>query len=295
MFCRSTGALLLVLVLGTAFPVAGEVWFFPEVFPNHHLAATHKLAGVESIGSGRPVFWLPTLESSYWSTGNWTRTLTDAQERPCCWDLNQWHAEGDRGRGGYGGHVGVDTYEVWISGEQVTPTFPIFVDLASLPVTRLLPGGTVMGVRVHRPSDAVVGYLDRAGVCCTPEPVVINAGPVLIKLSTDFTIIPGQPVIKLEGWGVDEAGRRTGRGEAFYFCRGCLSIGDAPADGPLRWEVTEVEGYVIQQWTFSQWVPRTAQDVADTMRPELDRLRREVKGLQAENAALLEELATCAP
>ena len=105
----------------------------------------------------------------------------------------------------------------------------------------------------------------------------------------------GQSVLKIEGWGVDEAGRRTTSGEAFYFCRGCLTVGEAPADGPLRWEVTQIDGSVTQQWTFTRWVPRTAQDVVDTMRPELDRLRRDLEVLRAENAVLVEELATCAP
>ena len=132
---------------------------------------------MESIGSGRPVLWLPTLESNYWNTGKWTRTLTDAQARPCCWDLNQWHADGDRGRGGYTGYIGANTYEVWIGDGQATPTFPLFVDLDALPATRLLAGGTAMGVRVHRPSDTIAGYLDRSGACCAPEPVVIHPDP----------------------------------------------------------------------------------------------------------------------
>jgi hypothetical protein len=111
---------------------------------------------------------------------------------------------------------------------------------------------------------------------------VIRGGRVLIRLSMTFMTIPGQFVLKLEGWGVDQAGQRTTAGEAFYFCRGCLTVGDQPADGPVRWELTQPDGTVSQQWTFSRWVPRTAEDVVDTMRPELDRLRREVKMLRAE-------------
>ena len=297
MIRRSTGMLVPALVLavaGSVGPLSAETWFLPDVFPNHHLAGTHKLAGAETVGSGRPVYWLPTLESDYWSTGNWTRTLTEKDARPCCWDFNQWQDDGDRGRGGYGGSSDSNTYDTWI-GAQPTPTFPVFVDTAALPLTRVVPGGTVIGARVHRPTDTIVGYLDRAGACCAPEPIVIRGGPVLIRLSATFSATVGQSVLKLEGWGVDEAGRRTTGGEAFYFCRGCLTVGEEPADGPLRWELTRIDGTVTQQWTFTRWVPRTAQDVVDTMRPELDRLRRDVKVLQAENAALVEELATCTP
>lgn len=56
-----------------------------------------------------------------------------------------------------------------------------------------------------------------------------------------------------------------------------------------------MEGEVIQQWTFSQWVPRTAQEVGDTVRPELDSAPADVRGLDAENAALSEALAACRP
>ena len=278
---RYRGLLSLLVVLGTSAPLSAETWFLPDVFPNHHLAATHKLFGVESVGSGRPGFWIPTLESDYWSTGNWTRTLTEANQRPCCFDFNQWRSDGDRGRGAYAGYSGDPNYETWI-GSQAAPTFPIMLDTRMLPFTRIIPPGTVTIARVHRPTDATVGYIDGEGVCCAPEPVVIRGGPVLIRFSMTFMTIPNQFVMKLEGWGVDEAGQRITGGEAFYFCRGCLTVDDQPADGPIRWEVTRLDGTVSQQWTFSRWVPRTAQDVLDTMRPELDRLRREVKILRAE-------------
>jgi hypothetical protein len=272
--------LSLLIVLGTSAPLSAETWFLPDVFPNHHLAATHKLFGLETVGSGRPVFWMPTLESDYWSTGNWSRTLTEMDQRPCCWDFNQWRDDGDRGRGAYGGDSHGPVYDTWI-GTQATPTFPISVDTRTLPFTRTVPAGTVVVARVHRPTDTILGYIDGEGVCCAADPVVIQGGPVLIRFSTTYMTVAGQYVLKLEGWGVDAAGRRTTAGEAFYFCRGCLTVGDQPADGPVRWEVTRVDGTISQQWTFSRWVPRTAQDVVDTMRPELDRLRREVKTLRA--------------
>lgn len=301
MITRWTSALLMTALLGVAGPAAAEDWFLPDVFPNHHLAATHKLAGVENVGSGKPVFWMPTLESNYWNTGNWTRTLVPAGEPPCCWDMNQWSGDGDRGRGGYFDRADGETYDTWI-GSQPRPTFPMIVEMDALPITRVVRGGTVTGLRVRRGSDTVVGYLDREGKCCSDEPIVLQGGNVLIKLSKVVSLVPGQAVLKLEGWGVDDAGRRTTRGEAFYFCRGCLTVDDKPADGPMRWEITEVEGYVAQQWTFTRWVPRTAEDVVDTMRPEVDRLRRTVVtlekanvALEAANAALEEELATCRP
>ena len=68
----------------------------------HHCRVFSELFGLETVGSGRPVFWIPTLESDYWSTGNWTRTLTEADQRPCCFDFNRWRSDGDRGRGAYG-------------------------------------------------------------------------------------------------------------------------------------------------------------------------------------------------
>ncbi len=275
--------LSLLIVLGTSAPLSAETWFLPDVFPNHHLAATHKLFGFETVGSGRPVFWLPPLESDYGSTGNGTRRLTEADQRPCCCDFNPWRGDGVRGRGAYIGDSHGSVYDTWI-GTQATPTFPITVDTRVLPLARVIPPGTVTIARVHRPTDTILGHIDGAGVCCAPEPVVIRGGPVLIRLSMTFMAIPGQFVLKLEGWGVDEAGRRMTGGEAFYFCRGCLTVGDQPADGPLRWEVTQLDGTISQQWTFSRWVPRTAQDVIDTMRPELDRLRRDVKALRAEQA-----------
>ena len=275
------GMFTLLVVLGTSAPLSAETWFLPDVFPNHHLAATHKLLGLETVGSGRPVFWMPTLESDYWTTGNWTRTLTEADQRPCCFDFNQWRGDGDRGRGAYGGDSYGPTYDTWI-GTQAAPTFPIAVDTRMLPLARIVPSGNVTVARVHRPTDTILGYIDAAGMCCAPEPVVIRGRPVLIRLSMTFMTAPDQFVLKLEGWGVDEAGQRTTGGEAFYLCRGCLTVGGEPADGPVRWEVTELDGTVSQQWTFSRWVPRTAQDVVDTMRPELDRLRREVKTLRAE-------------
>ena len=287
-------AMSMCLSLGWPAWAGAETWFLPDVFPNHHLAATYKLAGVETIGSGRPVFWVPTLESSYWTTGNWTRTLTQADERPCCWDFNQWHADGDRGRGSYVGYPGSDTYDTW-TGEQGVATFPLVVETDALPMTRVIPAGSLTGLRGRRSTDTVVGYLDRSGNCCHTAPVAIAGHPVLVRISMDYVAVPGQPVLKIEGWGVDEAGRRTSSGEAFYFCHGCLSVGDATADGPVRWEVTAPEGHVLQRWTFDRWVPRTAADVVDTMRPELDHLRRQVKTLEADKAALLEELSTCAP
>lgn len=274
---RAAPASLLILLV-CALPASAQTWFLPDVYPNHHLAATHKLEGHETIGSGRIVYWLPTLESDYWSTGRWSRSLTDGDQRPCCWDLQQWLGDGDRGRGGYSSAPDSDVYELW-SGQQTVPTFPIVVDEASLPQAWVVPAGSATIARVHRPSDELIGYVDAEGVCCAPAPVPIHGRAVLVQLSALWG------GLKLEGWGVDDQGRRTTGGEAFYFCRGCLTgPGGAPTDGPLRWELTSIDGRILQQWTFARWVPRTAQDVTDTMRPELDRLRRQVRELREQLA-----------
>ena len=264
------------LLLAT--PASAETWFLPDFFPNHRLAGTFKLGGVETIGggAGRTVYWVPTLESTYWVTGNWSRTLTYSDEPPCCWDLNQWRTDGDRGRGGYFGTGNQDTYDIW-SGQQVDPTFPLTVDDRDLPRQWIVPAGTSTAMRVHRPSDTLVGYLGRGWVCCSTDPVSIPGRPVLVRLSLDS----GR--LKLEGWGLGPGGNRIGSGEAFYFCRGCLyGLGGTPADGPVRWEVTDKDGNVTQQWDFKHWVPRTAQDEVNTTRLELDHLRRRVKELEGQ-------------
>ncbi len=285
---RTSMLAALVALCSLATPAAAQSWFLPDVFPNHRLAPTHKLAGLETIGQhrGRAVYWLPTLESNYWSTGNWSRTLTYADESPCCWDFNQWRADGDRGRGGYFARPDADSYDSWI-GLQDAPTFPIFLDEGGLPRSWILPGGTALAIRVYRPTDTLVGYLGPDG-CCSPEPIPIAGGRVFIGLSLE----DGR--LKLEGWGVDAQGVRVGGGEAFYFCRACLpGREDEPVGGPVRWEVTDVTGRVTQQWTFERWVSRTARDVLDTARPEMDRLRRTVKEFGAEVATLRQELAEC--